>query len=113
MADQPHEHTPEIHITPLATYLLVFAALAIGTLLTWWVSTINVEITLFGHLISLNTPIALLIATIKATLVILFFMHVIHSTRLTWVVIIGAFLWLGVLFVLTFADYLTRVWSLY
>jgi hypothetical protein len=29
------------------------------------------------------------------------------------VVVIGAFLWLGVLFVLTFADYLTRVWSLY
>jgi hypothetical protein len=38
---------------------------------------------------------------------------VIHSTRLTWVVVIGAFLWLGVLFVLTFADYLTRMWSLY
>ena len=98
--------------TPLATYLLVFGALAIGTLLTWWVSTINVELTLFGHLISLNTPIALLIATIKATLVMLFFMHVIHSTRLTWVVILGSFLWLGVLFVLTFADYLTRAWAI-
>ena len=59
-----------------------------------------------------NTPIALIIATIKAVLVILFFMHVIHSTRLTWVVVIGAFLWLGVLFVLTFADYLTRLWNL-
>jgi cytochrome c oxidase subunit 4 len=111
--DEPHDHTPHVHVTPLSTYLLVFVALAIGTLLTWWVSTFNVEVTLFGHLISLNTPIALLIATTKATLVILFFMHVIHSTRLTWVVIIGAFLWLGVLFVLTFADYLTRVWSVY
>jgi cytochrome c oxidase subunit 4 len=103
--DEPHEHTPHVHVTPLATYFLVFAALAAGTLLTWWVSTIDLG--------SMNTPIALLIATIKATLVILFFMHVIHSTRLTWVVIIGAFLWLGVLFVLMFADYLTRVWSLY
>ena len=111
MAEQ--QHTPEIHVTSLSTYLLVFAALAGGTLLTWWVSTINVEVTLFGTLISLNTPIALLIATIKAVLVILFFMHVIHSTRLTWVVIIGAFLWLGVLFVLTFADYLTRGWTIY
>jgi len=46
-------------------------------------------------------------------LVILFFMHVIHSTRLTWVVIIASFLWLGVLFVLTFADYLTRMWKIY
>ena len=37
----------------------------------------------------------------------------IHSTRLTWVVILGSFLWLGVLFVLTFADYLTRAWAIY
>jgi len=103
--DEPHDHTPHVHVTPLTTYLLVFAALAAGTLLTWWVSTIDLG--------AWNTPIALLIATIKATLVILFFMHVIHSTRLTWVVIIGAFLWLGVLLVLTFADYLTRVWSVY
>src|SRR6266513_4168160 len=102
MAEQ--QHTPEVHVTPLTTYLLVFAALAGGTLLTWWVSTIDLG--------WMNTPIALLIATIKAVLVILFFMHVIHSTRLTWVVVIASFLWLGVLFVLTFADYLTRIWSI-
>jgi cytochrome c oxidase subunit 4 len=86
-------------------YLAVFSALAVGTLLTWWVSTIDLG--------WMNTPIALLIATIKAVLVILFFMHVIHSTRLTWVVVIASFLWLGVLFVLTFADYLTRIWQIY
>jgi cytochrome c oxidase subunit 4 len=103
--EQAHEHTPHVHVTSMAVYLGVFFALAAGTLLTWWVSTIDLGWA--------NTPIALLIATIKAVLVILFFMHVIHSTRLTWVVVIGAFLWLGVLFVLTFADYLTRVWSLY
>ena len=105
MADSAHEHTPHIHVTPLGTYLFVFFALAAGTLLTWYASTVDLGMW--------NTPIALLIATIKAVLVILFFMHVIHSTRLTWVVVIGAFLWLGVLFVLTFADYLTRAWSLY
>jgi len=111
MADEHvQEHAPHIHITSIGVYLAVFAALAVGTLLTWWVSTINVQMTLFGVAISLNTPIALIIATIKAVLVILFFMHVIHSTRLTWVVVIGSFLWLGVLFVLTFADYLTRGW---
>ena len=43
-------------------------------------------------------------------LVILWFMHVIHSPRLTWIVVIGSFLWLAVLFVLTFSDYLTRPW---
>ena len=40
-------------------------------------------------------------------------MHVIYSTRLTWVVVIASFVWLGVLFVLTFADYLTRYWAIY
>ena len=99
------EHAPHVYVTPMWIYIAVFLALAAGTLLTWWVSTQD-----FGDL---NTPIALLIATTKAVLVILFFMHVIHSTRLTWVVIIASFLWLGVLFVLTFADYLTRMWKIY
>ena len=99
------EHAPHIHVTPMWIYIAVFLALAVGTLLTWWVSTIDLGM--------MNTPIALLIATIKAVLVILFFMHVIHSTRLTWVVVIASFLWLGVLFVLTFADYLTRMWKIY
>ncbi|MEK6372738.1 MAG: cytochrome C oxidase subunit IV family protein [Acidobacteriota bacterium] len=98
------EHAPHVHVTPLWIYILVFLALALGTILT--VAASRFDLGLW------NTPIALIIATIKAILVILFFMHVIHSTRLTWVVIIAAFLWLGVLFVLTFADYLTRSWSL-
>jgi len=98
------EHAPHVHVTPLWIYILVFLALAAGTILTVAASRFDLGMW--------NTPIALIIATIKAVLVILFFMHVIHSTRLTWVVIIAAFLWLGVLFVLTFADYLTRSWSL-
>jgi cytochrome c oxidase subunit IV len=103
--DYAPAHAPHIHVTPMWIYIAVFLALAAGTLLTWWVSTIDLG--------WMNTPIALLIATIKAVLVILFFMHVIHSTRLTWVVVIASFLWLGVLFVLTFADYLTRLWQIY
>jgi cytochrome c oxidase subunit 4 len=98
------EHAPHVHVTPLWIYIAVFLALAVGTIATYLASQVD-----FGMW---NTPIALIIATIKAVLVILFFMHVIHSTRLTWVVIIAAFLWLGVLFVLTFADYLTRGWLL-
>jgi cytochrome c oxidase subunit 4 len=99
------EHAPHVHVTPMWIYIAVFLALAVGTLLTWYFSTIDLGWA--------NTPIALLIATIKAVLVILFFMHVIHSTRLTWVVVIASFLWLGVLFVLTFTDYLTRLWKIY
>jgi cytochrome c oxidase subunit 4 len=95
-------------------YIAVFLARAVGTLLTWWVSTIDLSaVHVLGFTLDLNTPIALLIATIKAVLVILFFMHVIHSTHLTWVVILASFLWLAVMFVLTFADYLTRSWAIY
>lgn len=105
MADEHgREHAPHVHVTSIAVYLLVFFALAAGTILTVAASRFDLGMW--------NTPIALVIATIKAVLVILFFMHVIHSTRLTWVVVIGSFLWLGVLFVLTFADYLTRLWQI-
>ena len=49
----------------------------------------------------------------KALVVILWLMHVIQSPRMTWIVVISSFLWLAVLFVLTFSDYLTRHWNLY
>ncbi len=107
MADSPDysEHAPTHHVTSLPVYFGIFAALMILTIVTVAVSRVDLG--------SLNTPIALAIAVIKATLVVLFFMHVIHSTRLTWVVIISSFMWLALLFVLTFADYLTRGWHLY
>jgi cytochrome c oxidase subunit 4 len=57
-----------------------------------------------------NTVAALAIACFKATVVVLFFMHVKYSTRLTWAVVIGSVFWLGILLVLTFSDYLTRPW---
>ena len=56
----------------------------------------------------LNTVVALTIAVFKATLVVLFFMHVKYSTRLTWVVVVGSVFWLGILLALTIGDYLTR-----
>ena len=104
-ANAHHDHAPTHHVTPLLTYFLVFAALTAGTILTVVASRIDLGMW--------NTPIALLIATVKAVLVILFFMHVIHSTRLTWVVVIASFLWLGVMFVLVFADYSTRFMNIY
>jgi len=99
------EHAPHVHVTPLWIYFAVFFALAIGTILTWAASTVDLGMW--------NTPIALAIATVKAVLVILFFMHVIHSTRLTWVIVIASFLWVATMFVLIFADYLTRHWAIY
>ena len=99
------EHAAPHNVAPLRTYFVIFFALALGTLLTWGAAQLDLGWA--------NTPIALVIATTKAVLVVLFFMHVIHSTRLTWVVIIASLLWLAVLFVLTFADYLTRYWAMY
>jgi len=104
-AHDTSSHAPAHHVTRLPVYFLVFAALMMLTILTVTASRFDLG--------WLNTPIALGIAVIKATLVILFFMHVIHSPRLTWVVVISSFLWLAVLFVLTLADYLTRSWSVY
>ena len=64
----------------------------------------------FFDLGPLNTVAALGIAVFKATLVVLFFMHVKYSTRLTWAVVIGSVFWLGILLALTLSDYLTRAW---
>ena len=101
----PHAHSAPHQPASLVMYFTVFGALLVLTFLTVWVSRIDLG--------AMNTTVALTIAIVKAALVILFFMHVIHSTRLTWVVVLGSFLWLGVLFVLTFSDYLTRHWSMY
>lgn len=100
----PHHVAPH-HVAPLWQYFAVFGGLILLTLLTVGAAKVDLGV--------MNTPVALLIATAKSVLVILFFMHVIHSSRLTWVVIMAAFLWLGVLFILTFTDYLTRSWTIY
>jgi cytochrome c oxidase subunit 4 len=57
-----------------------------------------------------NPFIALTIAIVKATFVVLYFMHLRYSTRLTWVVAASGVFWLGILFALTLSDYLTRGW---
>ena len=64
----------------------------------------------FLDLGAFNTPIALAIAVTKATLVVLYFMHVKYSPRLTRLVVIGSVFWLAILLVMTFGDYVTRVW---
>jgi cytochrome c oxidase subunit 4 len=90
------------YIVPKRTYYLVFATLIFCTYLT-------VQIAFFD-LGPLNTVAALVIAAIKATLVVLFFMHVKYSSRLTRAVVVGALVWLSILLVLTMGDYLTRSW---
>jgi cytochrome c oxidase subunit 4 len=58
-----------------------------------------------------HTVIGLGIAAVKASLVILFFMHVLYSARLTWLVALSGLLWLAILIGYTITDYMTRAWN--
>lgn len=91
------------HIVSVKTYLVIFLALMLGTILT----VIAGKQDFPGPL---NVIIALTIACIKATLVVLYFMHVRYSSRLVWIVVGSALFWLAILFVFTFTDYFSRHW---
>lgn len=89
------------HIVPVKVYLAIFLALLVGTALTVIAAFIDFPW-------RLNTIVALTIASVKATLVVLYFMHVRYSPRLVWVIVASALFWMGILFAFTFSDYLTR-----
>ena len=89
-------------IVPRRVYYKIFAALLALTLLTVGAA--------FLDLGRLNTIIALTIAVGKATLVLLFFMHVRYSSHVIWVAVGAGAFWIGMLLVLTMSDYLTRGW---
>ena len=91
------------HIVSVRVYLAIFLALLLGTALT-------VVAAFFDFPWRLNTIVALTIATMKATLVVLYFMHVRYSPRLVWVIVASALFWMGILFAFTFSDYFTRSW---
>src|SRR5215472_3801634 len=96
------------HIVSPKLYLAVFITLLCMTGLTWYASTVDLSITLGGRLLNFNPLVALLIAFFKASLVVLFFMHVKYSARLTKVVVTAGFFWLLILLSLTMMDYLSR-----
>ena len=90
------------HIDRTRTYLWVFAVLIALTVITTLVSYVDLG--------RFSVIAALAIAVVKMLLVALFFMHVRYSTRLTQLVVGGGLLWLGILFLLTMSDYVTRGW---
>jgi cytochrome c oxidase subunit 4 len=100
----PHS-APGRYIVPTRVYYTIFGILMLCTYLTVQIAFLDLGV--------LNTVAALTIAVFKATLVVLFFMHVKYSTRLTWVVVVAALFWLGILLALTAGDYLTRGWRTY
>jgi cytochrome c oxidase subunit 4 len=90
------------HVAPKSMYYAVFGALILGTILTVAAAKVDMG--------PLNNIVMLVIACTKATLVILFFMHVRWSSRLTWVVAMSGFFWLLILFGIGMSDYLSRGW---
>jgi len=101
----------EHHVVPLRVYYLVFAALMILTLITVEVSRFDLgHPELLGTRIPMNVIVALAIAITKATLVVLFFMHVKYSPRLVQLVVGGSLVWLVILIAITLADYASRGW---
>jgi len=91
--------------SPLVTYFLVWGALLLGTFLTYEVAKIDLG--------PFNSIVALVIATTKALLVALFFMHLRHaSERLLKVVVASTLFFLMILLFLTLTDYMSRAWTI-
>jgi cytochrome c oxidase subunit IV len=88
------------HIVSPRVYAVIFLSLMIGTAITVWAAFQN-----FGKF---NIVIALGIASIKATLVVLYFMHARYSPKRTQLVIVCSVFWLAIMLALTLADYDTR-----
>jgi cytochrome c oxidase subunit 4 len=89
--------------SPLKVYFSVWAALLVGTFITYKAA--------FIELGRFNAGVALIIATVKALLVALFFMHLKGaSEKLLKMVVISTVFFLFILLVLSMADYGTRGW---
>lgn len=106
--EHPHDNIRDHAAEHRRHYFMVFAVLMAGTIGT--VFAAFHDLTYFG--ISFNAPIALFIATFKAVCVILIFMHVKDSTRMTKLTVLAGAFWLCILFVLTMSDFLSRNWHL-
>ncbi|MGA2608792.1 MAG: cytochrome C oxidase subunit IV family protein [Terriglobia bacterium] len=91
------------HVVPKKLYILVFTALIVLTSLTTGVAFINLG--------KWNTVAALVIAVCKASLVVLFFMHLRWSSNLLRIVVASSLLWLAILIGLTLSDVFTRDWT--
>lgn len=97
--DHEDEHT---HHVSMGSYFVVFGALMV--LLAITVGAYHIDLGI------INTPLAVAIASIKAMLIVAIFMHAKFSSRLVQIAAITGFVFVAIMFVLTFNDYLTRDW---
>lgn len=102
------EHS-EHHVVSPKIYLFIFFALMILTGTTAYAATVDLN-AYFG---GLNIIVALVIASLKASLVVLFFMHAYYSAKRTQMIIICAVFWLAIMLFLTMGDYATRPWEVH
>lgn len=89
-------------VVPRNVYFLIFGLLMVLTSITVAVAFVNLG--------TLNVFVALTIAIVKALLVILFFMHVRYSSRLTKLFVSAGIFWFLILIAFTVSDYATRGW---
>ena len=96
--EEQHEHMN------IPKYIGIFLVLVVGTILTYYTATVDLDWVFPGA----NTLLALLIAFTKMTCVILFFMHVYWNGTLIKLTAVGSFFWLAIMFAFVMQDYLTR-----
>jgi cytochrome c oxidase subunit 4 len=102
-SQQPHgEAERHAHAPSRKPYFLTFGFLIVMTFVTVVVARFNLG--------PLNDVVALTIAVLKGTAVVLFFMHVRHSSKLTKLTVVSGFLWLAFMIFITLSDYWTRGW---
>ena len=94
----------EHHVVSVRAYLGVFLALMVLTGITVWAAGQD-----FG---AYNTAVAVGIAVTKATLVVLIFMHVKWSSKLTQLYVVAGVVFLLILIAITMSDYLSRSWPI-
>ncbi len=90
------------HVSSLKVYVGIFLTLMVLTAITVFVAYINLG--------QLNKVVALGIASFKATLVVLYFMHVKYASRLTKLIVVSGLFFLAILLSLTMSDYSSREW---
>lgn len=90
------------HVLSVRANLLTFGALLLLLGATVWAAYLPLGV--------LHFPIAMMISTLKAVLIAIFFMHLMESRRSTVVVAIASLVWLGIMFALTLCDYHSRGW---
>ena len=96
-------HAAHHHIVPVSIYVAIFAALLVLTGVTVAVAYVDLG--------PLNIGVALAIAFFKASLVVLYFMHVKYSSKLVQLAAATGFLWLAIMLAFTLSDVWTRDWQ--